>query len=156
MKALRAIALAILSLIGLFGVCFFIYSAITEYDLLFILPAIVFAFLATVFIYLFFLETLIGYRSFSYENKNIIVKRKERTIAVIPKCSVEKLTVVYDVISKRLDGKEEIHYFTFLHNKKRYCVDAKEFGEQSLNSFISDLEYKKTTNNLYYFLLMFG
>lgn len=155
MKFLRSAVCLLLSAISILISCTLVYTAVSYNDFSFIIPAIVFIACSVILMYLFLIESFIGYKKFFYENENIIVKRKECIITVIPKYSIKKLTVVYDVVNKKLDNKEEVHYFTFLHNKKRYYVDAKAFGEENLTSFINGLEYKKTTNNLYYFLTMF-
>lgn len=131
-----------------FIICTVLFAdlAIEDGDLAMIAPAIIFALLAVLLVFVFVRCAVLGLNNYHFENNSLQITRKSRQISRIDKNEVEGLVVVSDIWS------QEIHFITLRAYGRKWVVFYSGENKEGLSDFIEGLPCERK-NNLWYYLL---
>ncbi len=124
----------------------FLWTMITENDIVLIVPTILTFMCACVFVFLLVKELFIGYNEYRIEASTLHVSRKGKRIASIKKEDIEQIVFICDMVNK------DVEAITFSHRKKRFCVTLTDHNKEEYIAFFSVLQHQ-TKDNLWYYLI---
>ena len=124
----------------------FLWSMLSENDMVLIVPTILMLLCSCVFLFLLFKEIFIGRNEYIFEDSVLLVTKKGKHVASIDKQKLEKIVIICDMLTK----EEEI--VSFQYEKKRFYIKSTHENKEDLKVFIAGLPYKKKENVLYYLI----
>lgn len=126
----------------------FLWSMLSENDMVLIVPTILMFLFACVFLFLLFKEIFIGYNEYIFEDSVLRVTRKGKHIASIDKQKLERIVIICDMLTK----EEEV--VSFLYEKKRFYIQVTRENKEELKAFIGGIPCK-IKDNIWYYLIAF-
>ncbi len=126
----------------------FMWSVLSENDMVLIVPTILMFLFACVFLFLLFKEIFIGYNEYIFEDSVLRVTRKGKHIASIDKQKLERIVIICDMLTK----EEEV--VSFLYEKKRFYIQVARENKEELKAFIGGIPCK-IKDNIWYYLIAF-
>ncbi len=126
----------------------FMWSMLSDRDMVLIVPAILMFLCSCVFLFLLFKEIFIGHNEYIFEDSVLRVTRKGKHIASIDKQKLERIVIICDMLTKEEDA------VSFSYEKKRFYIQVTRENKEELKAFIGGIPCK-IKDNIWYYLIAF-
>ena len=127
-----------------FGVL--LWTMISEKDTVFIVPSILMLLSSLTFLILLLKEIFVGCNEYVLEGSDLHIYRKGKRIASVDRGKFERITVIYDMITK---DEESV---MLLYRKKRFLLRVTSENKEELMAFIGGVPCVKKDNFWYYLI----